>query len=96
MGGRQRRKGKHNSWQLMTIPSLNSKNGPSNNPGGALASSSARIGTPKLLACTPKPTQILRTSMTSSIVAPSFSAPGNAVVRNQNGSPALPRWPALG
>ena len=34
--------------------------------------------------------------MISSVVAPSFSAPGNAVVRNQNGSPALPRWPALG
>jgi hypothetical protein len=38
------------------------------------SSSSARIGTPRLQACTPWTTQSFSTSMISSIVAPSFNA----------------------
>src|SRR6185295_1678839 len=39
-----------------------------------LSSSSARIGTPRLHACTPCTTQSFRTSMISSIMAPAFNA----------------------
>ena len=41
----------------------------------ACPSSSARIGTPRLQACTPWTTQSFSTSMISSIVAPALSAP---------------------
>ena len=41
---------------------------------GLLSSSSARIETPRLQACTPCTTQSFRTSMISSIVAPAFNA----------------------
>src|SRR5215469_13017944 len=43
-------------------------------PDCARSSSSARIGTPRFSVCTPCTTQIFRTSMISSVVAPALSA----------------------